>query len=87
MASRGISFRQHIVWLDNYASKFNNSRMSYWLSRMHKLTAIQHMWNFSEAGHEKGEHDGARACIKRALAREELKYKGNANLKDAKSIV
>lgn len=87
LASRGISFHQHIIWLDNCASQFKNSWMFYWLSRMHKLTTIQHMWNFSKAGHGKGEHDGAGACIKRALAQEELKYKGNAKLKDEKSIV
>ena len=45
------------------------------------------MWNFTEAGHGKGEHDGAGACIKRALAREELKYKDASILTDAKSIV
>ncbi|KAH9312797.1 hypothetical protein KI387_027832, partial [Taxus chinensis] len=41
----------------------------------------------TEAGHGKGEHDGVGACVKRALAREELKYKDGAKLKDAKRIV
>ena len=45
------------------------------------------MWNFIEAGHGKGEHDGVGVCIKRALAHEELKYKDGAILIDAKSIV
>ena len=45
------------------------------------------MWNFIEAGHRKGEHDGAGTCIKRALAREELKYKDGEILIDTKSIV
>ena len=45
------------------------------------------MWNFTEAGHGKGEHDAAGACIKRALACEELKCKDGAILTDAKSIV
>ena len=45
------------------------------------------MWNFSEAGHGKGEHDGVGTCIKRALAREELKYKDGSILTDAKSII
>ena len=45
------------------------------------------MWNFKEAGHGKGEHDGAGACIKRALACEELKYTEKATLSDARCIV
>ena len=45
------------------------------------------MWNFTEAGHGKGEHDGAGACIKRALAHEELKYKDGAILTYEKSII
>ena len=45
------------------------------------------MWNLIKAGHGKGEHDGASACIKRALAHEELKYKDGAILTDEKSIV
>ena len=39
-----------------------------------------------EAGHGKGEHDGASACIKGALACEELKYKDGAISTDVKSI-
>ena len=45
------------------------------------------MWNFTEAGHGKGEHDGVGTCIKRALAHEELKYKYGATLIDTKSII
>ena len=45
------------------------------------------MWNFIEAGNGKGEHTDACACIKRALAHEELKYKNGAILIDAKSII
>ena len=51
------------------------------------MSRIQYMWNFTEAGHGKGEHDGACAYIKRALAREELKYKDGAIFIDAKFIV
>ena len=45
------------------------------------------MQNFIEASHGKGENDGGGACIKRALTREELKYKDGAILIDAKSII
>ena len=45
------------------------------------------MLNFKKASHGKGEHDGAGACIKRALAHEELKYKDGEILTNAKSIV
>ena len=45
------------------------------------------MWNFTEAGHEKGEKNGVGACIERGLSHEELKYKDGAILIDVKSIV
>ena len=45
------------------------------------------MWNFTETGHGKGEHNGVGECIKRALSHDELKYKDGAILKDARSIV
>ena len=32
-----------------------------------KKTNIKHRWNFFETGHEKGENDGAGACVKRPL--------------------
>ena len=50
-------------------------------------SGVQHFWNFIEAGHRKGEHDGARACVKRALSREELKYEDGAILKNVETIV
>ena len=87
LANRGITYRQHIIWSDNYVSQFKNARMFYWLSRMHRLCRIQFMWNFTKTGHGKGEHNGAGTCIKRALACEELKYKDGTILTNVKSIV
>ena len=37
---------------------------------------MPHVWNYFETGHGKGEHDGAGACIKTALRREEMKFIG-----------
>ena len=51
------------------------------------LTSIQYMYNFTETGHGKGEHDGANTCIKRALAHEELKYKDGETFLDVISII
>ena len=39
------------------------------MCRLHKKSNITHCWNFFETGHGKGEHDGAGACVKRALQR------------------
>ena len=61
--------------------------MFYWLCRVHKENNIQHIWSFFEAGHGKGEHDGAGACVKRALAREQLKFEDVVKFKDACVIV
>lgn len=51
----------------------------------HKIQ-VPHIWNYFETGHGKGEHDGAGACIKTAIRREEMKFTG-AHLQDAASIV
>ena len=83
----GITYHQHIIWLDNCASQFKNAWMFYWLRNMHRLCRFQYMLNFIEVSHGKGENDGAGACIKRALACEELKYKDGAILIDKKSII
>ena len=50
-------------------------------------SGVQIFWNFIEVGHGKGEHDGAGACVKRALSREELKYKGGTILENVETIV
>ena len=47
---------------------------------------MPHIWIFFESGHGKGEHVGARACVKRALVKEQLKISA-AKLLDAHSIV
>ena len=35
---------------------------------------IKNHWNLFETGHGKGEHDGAGACVKRALRRWQMKH-------------
>ena len=47
---------------------------------------VPHIWKYFETGHGKGKHDGAGACIKTALRREEMKFTG-VHLRDATSIV
>ena len=47
---------------------------------------MPHIWIFFESGHGKGEHDGAGACVKRALVKEQLKIL-TIELLDARSIV
>lgn len=54
---------------------------------MDLTSLVQHFWNFNEAGHGKGEHDGVGVCVKRDLSREELKYEGGAILKNNETIV
>ena len=45
------------------------------------------MWNCFETGHGKGEHDGAGACVKISLRREELKLSTISTIRNAQSIV
>ena len=78
---------EHLIWSDNCTGQFKNARMFYWLCRVHKENNIQHIWSFFEAGHGKGEHDGASACVKRALAREKLKFEDFVKFRDARAII
>ena len=45
------------------------------------------MWNYFETGHGKGEHDGAGACVKTSIRREELKLSTISTIQNAQSIV
>ena len=45
------------------------------------------MWKYFETGHGKREHDGAEACVKTSLQREELKLSIVSTILDAQSIV
>ena len=47
---------------------------------------MPHIWNYFETGHGKGEHDGAGACIKTSLRREEMKLT-STRLQNGASIV
>ena len=47
---------------------------------------IKHCWNFFETGHGKGEHDGAGACIKRALRRWKMNHSSGRFHLDAEVI-
>ena len=68
------------------AGQFKNARVFEWLCLLHLKYKVPHLWNYFENGHGKGEHDGAGACIKTTLRREEMKFIG-ARLRDAASIV
>ena len=50
-------------------------------------SGVQHFLNFIEVRHGKEENDGVGACVKRALSREELKYKGDTILENVETIV
>ena len=54
--------------------------------RYYSLAGIEMMWSFFASGHEKGEHDGVGAAIKRALTHEKLKSNG-WKLKCAEDVV
>ena len=53
---------------------------------MHIESGVPHIWSFFEFGHGKGEYDGAGACVKKTLVKEQLKI-SRADLLDARSIV
>jgi len=81
-----IPFYRHFIWSDGCARQFKIACVFEWLCLLHIKYKVPHVWNYFETGHGKGEHDGASACIKTALQREEMKFIG-AHLRDAASIV
>ena len=70
----GVSFTEHWIWSDGCVGQFKSTRSFYWLSHLHKETDIRHTWSFFETRHEKGEHDDAGACVKRALQRYQMSH-------------
>ena len=86
LQEHAISMGRHIIWSDNCTSQFKNAHMFYWLFRMQVKRGVPHIWSSFESGHGKGEHDGAEACVKRALVKEQLKIL-RADLLDAHNIV
>ena len=47
---------------------------------------MQCIWSFFESGHGKGDHDGAGACVKRALRRYQL-CRDSQRFRDARQVV
>ena len=56
----------------NFTGQFKSAKAFVWLSSQHARRNTNFLWNFYESGHGKGEHDGAGACVKRALRQHEL---------------
>jgi hypothetical protein len=54
------------------AGQFKSAKAFNWLAMQHARHNVKFLWNFFESGHGKGEHDGAGACVKRALRQHEL---------------
>ena len=86
LKDRNIQIDRHQIWSDGCVGQFKNTRIFQWCS-LHKNYKVPHMWNYFQTGHGKGEHDGAEACVKTALRREELKLSTNSTIQNAQSIV
>ena len=67
MKNKGIKMEKHFVWFDGCTTQFKSARPFYPQCGYHRYLNIPHIQIFFESGHGKGEHDGAGACIKRAL--------------------
>ena len=86
LKERDINVDKHYVWFDGCLAQFKSFRSFYALCRYHRNENIKHIWNFFESGHGKCEHDGARACIKRALRKYQMNYQG-VRINDAHDVV
>ena len=82
----GIPFHQHWIWSNGCAGQFKNPHVFQWLSLLHIKYNVPNLWSYFETRHGKGEHNGASACIKTALQREQMKFIG-MSLQHAESIV
>jgi hypothetical protein len=78
---------QHYIWSNGYAGHLKNACVFQWLCMLHKKLKVPHIYNYFESGHVKGDHDGACACIKRALHMQEMKFTTTSLIRDEKSIV
>ena len=78
---------QHWIWSDGCVGQFKNARVFQWLSMLHKTYDVLHVWNYFETGHGNGEHDGAGACLKTSLRREEMRCMGGPHIWNAESTV
>ena len=72
-----------VIWL---CGPVQNARVLQWMSMLHKTYNVPHIWNYFETKHDKVEHDGASACIKTTLRREEMGFTINPHTKDPESI-
>ena len=81
-----IPFCRHWIWSDGCAGQFKNVCVFQWLCLSHIKYKVPHIWNYFETGYGKGENDGAGACIKTSLRREEMNFT-SACLRDVASIV
>ena len=64
------------MWSDGAASQFKAARPFYFVARYGALAEMGMSWFFFGSGHDKGEHDGAGAVVKRTLTHEQLKPNG-----------
>ena len=71
-----IPFYYYLIWSDGCAGQFKNAHVFEWLCLLHIKYKVPHVWNYFEIGHGKGEDDGAGACIKTTLLREDMKFIG-----------
>ena len=76
LKNKNIKIEKHFVWSDGCATQFKSARPFYALCRYHRYLNIPHIWSFFESGHGKGEHDGVGTCIRYALRKYEMEYKG-----------
>lgn len=86
LRERGITWTGRWIWSDGCGAQFKSARQFYWLYSWHRMTGFQVIWNFFETGHGKGEHDGAGACVKRALRRHQLR-RDSERFRDARQVV
>lgn len=86
LREHNITWSSRFIWSDGCGAQFKSARQFYWLCRWHQSTGKQCIWSFFESGHGKGEHDGAGACIKRALQRYQL-WHDSERFRDARQVV
>ncbi|KAG0631145.1 hypothetical protein M758_1G230800 [Ceratodon purpureus] len=84
---------RHIVWSDGCASQFKGAKAFFFVAKYPSLTVSDNLptgckldWNYWGTGHGKGPHDGAGACVKRALRKEQLK-EDSVKLHNATDVV
>jgi hypothetical protein len=93
LTTNGQFPKMHYMWSDGYVNQFKGARSWFHVARYFRFTISPELpfgcmmwWNYWGTSHGKGSHDGACACLKQAIKKEQLKPRGE-NLQNVHDVI